>query len=77
MGRYYFDFHRDGDVVADADGAEFPNLERVRAECAQILAELAKSELPGTSRWELVIMVRCDGKPVLKTRLLYEAGVPD
>jgi len=76
MGRYYFDLHRDGGVVADEDGAEFPNIEDARDECAHILAELAKWEMPGTSNWELMIVVKCDGKAVLTTRLLYEAGVP-
>jgi hypothetical protein len=76
MPRYYFDLHRDGGVVADDQGGEFSSIEEAREECAQALAELARWELRGTSSRELVIVVRCDGKAVLTTRLLYEAGVP-
>ena len=77
MARYYFDFHRDGHLVTDEEGTELPTLDEAREECAQALAELAKWELRGTTSRELVIVVKRDGKPVLKTRLFYEAGVPD
>jgi hypothetical protein len=75
MPRYFFD-SRDGDkFIPDELGLELPNVEAARDQAALALAEIAKDVLPGSTRREIVIVVR-DGAPVLETSLIFEARRP-
>lgn len=73
MPRYYFDT-RDGDIfIPDVDGAELPDLDAAKRVAAASLAELARDLIPSSERRVLTVEVRDEERPVLKTRLTFEA----
>ena len=73
MPRYYFD-HRDGNsFISDDEGLEFDGIKAVRDEATRALAGIAKDELPGSVRREIVIEVRDEAsRPVLRAALWFE-----
>ena len=69
--RYFFDV-LDGDLsVWDQDGTELDGTDEAAEEAARVLVELAKGRLPGAKHRALVIQVRDESGPVLKTILSF------
>jgi hypothetical protein len=69
MTRYYFDI-RDGDeCAADEEGMELPDIEAVKEEAAQSLADVARNAI-GSGPYS--IEVRDDKGPVLEAKFLSE-----
>lgn len=71
MPRYFFDVHDDVDIV-DTQGQDLPDLKAARHMAVQALTEAARDILPddGPAK-ELVVVVRQDGKIVLRARLNF------
>lgn len=75
MPRYFFDT-RDGELfVEDEEGAELADLNAAKAVAALSLTELARDVVPASDRRILSVEVRDEQRPVLETRLTYEAIV--
>lgn len=73
MPRYFFDT-RDGDLfVEDDDGSELPDLNAAKKVAALSLTELARDVVPASDRRILIVQVRDEQRPVLETRLTFEA----
>ena len=73
MPLYFFDT-RDGDIFIEDDiGQLVADVEEAKVIAAASLAELARDVLPGSMRRVLIVEVRDEHKPVLETRLTFEA----
>jgi hypothetical protein len=70
---YFFDT-RDGPTFIEDDvGMDLPNLEAATVEAARSLTELGRDVIPGSVRRLLIVEVREGLRPVLETRLTFEA----
>ena len=68
--RYFFDVLDEAVFLIDDEGTELATANSVELEAARVLVELAKGRLPGDKRYrELVVLVRDETGPVLKTTL--------
>jgi hypothetical protein len=81
MARYYFDVTDDKGSFRDADGIQFPTIERAKQEAARALAEIARDRVPGPDRLVFIVLVRDERKePLFGVRLTIEvlrlAGAP-
>lgn len=47
MTRYFFNIRRDGDVVVDPEGDDFPSLEEARSSAVKAIRELAAARIKG------------------------------
>lgn len=70
---YFFDTRDEDAFIEDDVGLELPNLESAKIQASLSLAELARDVLPGCGRRTLVVEVRDEWQPVLKTTLIFEA----
>ena len=72
MHRYYFDWHEGDRLRRDEDGLDLPDLDAVRQEAAQALAERA-SVGATIERRELAITVRDEGGlEIFTTSIVFE-----
>ena len=75
MPRYFFDIWTGDEEAPDEDGTELPNLDAVRAELCEAVAELAKEQLRARAhveRREVRIKVRdANGRHLLQARLQF------
>ena len=68
--RYFFDVLDKAVLIIDEEGTELETAGSVELEAARVAVELAKGRLPGAKRYrELVVVVRDETGPVLKTTL--------
>lgn len=73
MPRDFFDT-RDGEkFIRDDDGTELADVEGAKQLAAASLAELARDVIPGSERRHLTVEVRSETRPVLETRLTFQA----
>ncbi len=73
MPRYFFDT-RDGDLfVKGDDGSELADLNAGKKVAALSLIELARDVVPASDRRVLIVEVRDERRPLLETRLTFEA----
>jgi hypothetical protein len=74
MTRFFFDFQDGSEFTPDNQGVELASLHEARAEATRALAEVAKDLLPDDGcEHELSIVVREGDRPVLHTKLSFEA----
>lgn len=75
MPLYFFDTRDEGVFIEDDVGLELPNLDSAKRQASLSLAELARDVLPGSEKRTLVVEVRDEWQPVLKTTMIFEAIV--
>lgn len=75
MPLYFFDTRDEGVFIEDDVGLELPNLDCAKRQASLSLAELARDVLPGSEKRTLVVEVRDEWQPVLKTTMIFEAIV--
>ncbi len=74
MTRYFFDIQDGSDITQDDTGLELASLHEARVEAVLALAEFAKEVLPTDGcEHAFLITIRENDKPVLLTKLLFEA----
>ena len=73
MPHYYFDIHRNGEVIVDNEGQELPDAEAVRKEAMAVMPEIAADAIPADGdRQNFVVVARDEtGKPVYTATLSY------
>jgi hypothetical protein len=74
MPRYYYDIWRDDEEAADEEGVELPNLDAVRTELCEAVAELARENLRRpVERRRLSVRVRdANGRHLYQARLQFD-----
>ena len=76
MPRYYFDLRDNGELAADEEGLDLPNLQAVQIETARSLVDMARHAVWDKAETilghRMAIEVRDDKGPVLQAKFTFE-----